>query len=47
MRTLDFSNGYFLSDVAPTKSLQFDGAFVVGYDASGKEVARAAVSPHG
>ena len=46
-RLLDFANGYFLDNVAPTNSVRLDGAFVVGYDASGKEVARAAVSPHG
>jgi hypothetical protein len=43
---LDFVNDHFLGDFAPTAAIHVADAFVVGFDASGKEVARAPLSPH-
>jgi hypothetical protein len=40
---LAFAHGWFLGDTAPTKTLAVPDAYVIGYDASGHEVARVRV----
>jgi hypothetical protein len=44
--TLALSHGWFLGDTAPTVTLTVPHTFVVGYDASGHEVARVNVWKH-
>jgi hypothetical protein len=41
--TLAFDGGWFLGDTAPTRTLAVRDAYLVGYDASGHEVARVRV----
>lgn len=41
--TLSLSDGWFLGDTAPTRTLAVPHAYLVGYDASGHEVARVSV----
>jgi hypothetical protein len=44
--TLAFNRGWFLGDTTPTTTLTVPNAYVVGYDASGHEVARVRVWKH-
>ena len=44
--TLAFSHGWFFGDTAPTTTLTVPNAYVVGYDASGHQVARVPVWKH-